>query len=136
MIEKENVVEKTLKQIEFPGEDADKIETFLRDANISKTVIRQILAAENRRQRIKVWGIIALCAFALLLILGANRYVTEFIFFFQSAILLFISVALMAVCLTSIIGVIMNIDKHKVELGFRHSGERIEEFFEKLFHIR
>ena len=136
MEEKEEKLEALLRQIEFPGEQIEKIEQYLERVNIPKTVIERIFAAEERRHRIKVWTIIALCAFTLLLVLGANHYIAEFLVFFQSAILLFISVALMAICLTGVIGIIMNIDKDKVEKGFKNSGARLEEFFTKMFHPR
>lgn len=136
MEEKEEKLEALLRQIEFPGEQFEKIEEYLKRADIPKAVIEKIFAAEERRNRIKVWTIVAICAFAMLIVLGANRYITEFLVFFQSAILLFISVALMAVCLTGVIGIIMNIDRHKIEEGVKHSGERIEDFFTKMFHPR
>jgi hypothetical protein len=136
MEEKEKKLEALLRQIEFPGEQFGKIEEYLKKADIPKTVIDRIFAAEERRHRIKVWTIVAIGAFILLIVLGANRYITEFLVFFQSAILLFVSVALMAVCLTGIIGIIMNIDKQKIEDGVKISGERIEEFFTKMFHPR
>lgn len=125
-----------LKRIEFPGEDVNRIEEYLRKADIPKTIIAKIFAGEERRHRIKVWTIVALCAFTLLLVLGANQYITEFLVFFQGAILLFISVALMAVCLTGVVGIIMNIDRHKIEEGLKLSGARVEDFFQKLFHPR
>jgi len=136
MEEKETKIETLLRQIEFPGEPFEKIEEYLAKADIPKAVIDRIFAAEERRHRIKVWTIIAIAAFTLLVVLGANRYIAEFLVFFQSAILLFISVALMAICLTGVIGIIMNIDKQKIEESVKISGERIEEFFTKMFHPR
>lgn len=128
-------IEKVLSGIEFPGQDRSEIEAYLKKANIPETIIQKIAAMEERKHRIKIWMIIALCAFTLLLVLGANQYVTEFLVFFQGAILLFIAVALSAICLTGIIGVIMNIDRHRIEEGFRLSGERVGQFFHKLFRM-
>lgn len=119
MILKEETLASILRKIEFPGEEKSRILSFLENSDIPSTVIEKILAKEHRKHRIKVWTIIAACAFGLLMVLGANRYISEFLFFLQSAVLLFISIALMAICLTGIIGVVMNIDKKRI-LGLLH----------------
>jgi hypothetical protein len=134
----DNVIEDLFKQYEFPGENKLEIETYLKNTDIPEYVRRKIVILEDRRHKFKIFAILAVCAFGLLLVLGANQYVAEFLFFFQGAVLLFATVALAAICLTGIIGILMNIDKkmvHTVEENLKQSGERLGAFFQNLFKM-
>ena len=129
----EQEIETYLSEIEFPGEDDRKIKEYLEKADIPEAVIRNIQAAYERKHRMKIWGIVAALSLLLLLILGADQYVIGFLFFLQSAITLFLAVALSVVFLTGLIGFIFNIDFSKIEKLFHHNGS-IGDFINRLFH--
>lgn len=129
----DELIESVFREIEFPGEDQSAINNYLEQAQIPERVHRKLTLIEDRKHKLKLFMIVAFCAFGLLLVLGANQYVIEFLFFFQGAVLLFITVALSAICLSGIVGILFNLDKKRLELNLKHLSEGVGDFLHKLF---
>lgn len=126
-------LESILTRTEFPGEDETAVIEYLRNANIPERIIQKICTLEARKQKMKIWGIVAACGLFFLIILGANEYLVNFFVFIRSAVSLFIIAVLGAIFLIGLTGVICNINYARLEHFFREQGSRAEEFFHRVF---
>jgi hypothetical protein len=127
-------LDKILSNLEFPGEDEGRVRNYLEKADLPQKVMEALKATVFRRHRMRNWGLVAAAALLLLLVLGANEYVTEFLFFLQSAITMFLAILFSTLFVVGLIGLFINLDYSRLSktVNFRD----IEEFFSNLFHPR
>ena len=127
-------LDEALREIEFPGEDEDAVRNYLVEADIPTRVMETLKYTVFRRHRMRNWGLVAAAALFLLLVLGANEYVTEFLFFLQSAITMFLGILFATLFVVGLIGLFVNVDYSRISkaVNFRE----IEDFFSNLFHPR
>lgn len=132
--EKTEKLDDVLKTVEFPGEDENAVRSYLEKAELPKKVMEALRSTVFRRHRMRNWGLVAAAALFLLLVLGANEYVTEFLFFLQSAITMFLAILFATLFVIGLIGLFINVDYSRISrtLNFRD----IEDFFSNIFHPR
>ena len=123
-----------LRGIEFPGEDETVLKNYLEKAELPRKVMEKLRSTVFRRHRMRNWGLVAAAALFLLLVLGANEYVTEFLFFLQSAITMFLAILFATLFVVGLIGLFINIDYSRVSKAVNLRD--IEDFFSNLFHPR
>lgn len=123
-----------LRAIEFPGEDENTVRNYLEKADIPTKVMEALRSTVFRRHRMRNWGLVSAAALFLLLVLGANEYVTEFLFFLQSAISFFLVILFAILFVVGLIGLFLNVDYSRLSktLNLRD----IEDFLSNLFHPR
>ncbi len=130
--ERPEKIDVVLSTIEFPGEDENEVRNYLEKAEIPKKVMETLKNTVFRRHRMRNWGLVAAAALFLLLVLGANEYVTEFLFFLQSAIIFFLAILFAALFMVGLIGLFINVDYSRLSKALNLRD--IEDFFSNLFH--
>ena len=132
--EKPEKLDDVLRTIEFPGEDEKAVANYLEKAELPRKVMETLKNTVFRRHRMRNWGLVAAAALLLLLVLGANEYVTEFLFFLQSAITMFLAILFATLFVVGLIGLFINLDYSRISKAVNLRD--IEDFFSNLFHPR
>ncbi len=103
-------LDRILKQIEFPGEDGEKILTYLQSRNFTDRVMEQTRNLGSNSPKIAVWGAFTVLNLLLLLILGTNDFIVQDFFALRNALSQFFFLFLGFTLVGSLIGLILSVD--------------------------
>ena len=124
-------IDEILKNIEFPGEENQKLHEFSADRDFVNKVMKAIEAENKRIKMLVFWFLFILIHILILLFLGTNKFIQNEYFAFsdtlQTIFYLFLGISLSG----GIIGLIVQLDTSRVH-DMSHIPAAISERFEKV----
>ncbi len=104
------LLEKIIGEIEFPGEDREKILDYLNSKSFVDHVMAEAQSMNSRSKKTALWGLFALLNLFLLFIMGTNNYIVSDFFALQDALSQFFFLFLGLTLVGSLIGLIFSLN--------------------------
>ena len=104
------LLDKVLKEIEFPGEDREKMLDYLNRKKFVDHVMAEIQSMRSRSRKTILWGIFTVLNLFLLFIMGINNYIVSDFFALQNALSQFFFLFLGLTLVGSLGGLVFSLD--------------------------
>ena len=111
----DQALERTLSNIELPGEDAESLRRYLEESFFVERVMNRVRLEASRSQKTTAWALFALINLIFLVIFGSNRYIVGSYFAMQETLSQFFFLFLGISFLGALFGLIMSADTTWVE---------------------